>query len=258
MDIFIPGTLFTIGLFIGSFLNVVIDRVPHGETILTGRSRCDSCRHTLGVVDLVPVLSFLFLGGRCRYCHAPLSWQYPGIELLTGLSFALVYLFWAPPMTDAIVFLFPFFLVSVCIAITVTDYKYRIIPDGLTLVLFIITLFFHIYSETPLVLNIAAAAGFFGFFYALVLITKGKGMGWGDVKFAGFMGLLLGFPKIIVAFYLSFLTGAVISLILVLAKKTSLKSAVPFGPFLVGATLITYGWGDELWRVLLSITGLSP
>lgn len=239
--------LFLLGLSVGSFLNVLIDRLPKGESVIRGRSYCDHCRHKLSWYDLIPLLSFIILGRKCRYCGTLISWQYPIVELITGLAF--VY-------SCSSVYLF--IIVSGLIVIFFTDFKYRIIPDQVVFILIITSLLYLILYQSPFLPNhLLSGATMSILFLTLVILTRGKGMGLGDVKFSFFMGIFLGFPKIIVAFYLSFLTGAVVSAILVIAGKKKMKSTIAFGPFLVIATFMSFFYGDQLWNIFKGILGIT-
>ncbi len=245
--------LFLLGISIGSFLNVLIDRLPYGEDIIKGRSYCDHCHHKLAWYDLVPLLSFIFLRRKCRYCKKLISWQYPAIELISGAFYLCVFIYWSNYFS----FLNPIYLfywlcvISALIAVFMIDLKYHIIPDQLVIFLVVtVSLFEFLLDRSNLINHFLTGIIFFLFFLLLFIITKGRGMGMGDVKFAFFMGFFLGFPKIIISFYLSFLTGALISLILIIIRKKTMKSTIPFGPFLVVATLVSLFYGEILWRIL--------
>lgn len=247
------GLLFLLGISVGSFLNVVIDRIPAGKTILFGRSICDSCKKTLVWYELIPLVSFLWQRGKCGKCKSRLSWQYPIIEAATGLLFISVFYFTG---TNYILLVFLLSIFSGLLAIYMTDFKYRIIPDQVLVFITIITsgyiLFFY---RSQVVGNLASALILCLFFFLLFVLTSGKGLGFGDVKYAFFMGLFLGFPKVVIGFYTAFLTGAVVSVILILLGKKKFKQTVPFGPFLVIATGIAYIYGDSLWVILKNATG---
>lgn len=258
----------------GSFLNVIILRLPK-EKKISGRSFCPHCKKKLSWYELIPVLSFLFLRGKCFGCKKSISFQYPLVELASGIFFVLVV--WQFQISTieqfsnvAIDILFWLFFVSVLIIIFTTDFKYYIVPDKVIYpaifgaVLYqIFKLFslnnwqfsFGIKTLEPFLKSLLAGVGAAIFFLFLVLITKGKGMGIGDIKIAAFMGILLSFPNIIVALFLAFLSGSVIGLILVLFKKKSLKSEVPFGCFLAPATIVAFFWGSNLinfyWSIFL-------
>lgn len=256
----ISAAIFIFGLCIGSFLNVVIDRLPQGKSIIAGRSFCDHCKHVLGWGDLIPVVSFLFLRDKCRWCGRKISWQYPIVELITGLLFLLTYnsmIRIIEPFKFWLTFVYYIAIVSGLIVIFFTDLKYHIIPDQILIFLTVVTIFFLIFWEnSSFPDHLLAALGLSSFFLFLVLVTKGKGMGLGDVKYAFVMGFILGIYASIISFYLSFLTGAAVSLILVIVGKKTLKSAIPFGPFLVGGTLISVFYGAILWELLRRMIGI--
>jgi len=227
------------GLAVGSFLNVLIDRLPKGLDVIAGRSHCDYCKKNLRWFELIPILSFVFQRGTCRRCHKKLSWQYPLVEIATGVGFVLL----APSYWYWLIF-------SSLLVIFVADLKYQIIPDSMV-VMGVIGVIGAIGVTGE---NILAGAGVSAFFLLLWLVTRGKGMGFGDVKLAFLMGLLLGFPNIIIASYLAFLTGAGAGVILILLGKKKLKEKIAFGPFLVAGTVIARIWGQqliELWRRLV-------
>ncbi len=288
--------LFILGLFIGSFLNVLVDRLPREESIAKGRSHCEFCKHTLAWYDLVPVFSFIQLKGKCRYCRSPLSYYYPIVELTTGILFVLTASFVLNSVipspvegsylqvlmseilyfvqNDIMVVIFHLYIVSSLIVIFFADLKYGIIPDKITYPAIIITLLFLVFNsftskESWLSLSlqpatfeagnrVTSALGAFLLFLFLFLITKGRGMGFGDVKLAFLMGIFLGFPGIVIALYVAFLTGAIFSLILIVWGKKKLKgSTIPFGPFLVFGSLVSLFWGNELLRMALRLLNFS-
>lgn len=216
--------LFVFGFCIGSFLNVLIDRLPRGQT-LWGRSKCDHCKSTLRWYELIPILSWIIQGARCRICRKPISIQYPLVEIATGIGF----LFFDPKTT--IVF-------CALLVIFVADLKYQIIPDSMLLVALIAGKWEYI--------GFGALAALF--FFLLWLVTKRKGMGLGDVKLAFVLGFLLGFPKIAIALYVAFLTGATVGVILILRRKARLKSKLAFGPFLIFGTAISLLYETQILR----------
>lgn len=270
--------IFFFGLAVGSFLNVLIDRLPGDESVIKGRSYCDHCKKQLSWYDLIPLVSFLFLRGKCRYCHFPISYYYPTVELVTSVMFVLIFFLTftseEPPLSgvtsevadlstealakvegllrggssDLVTFGYYLFIISSFIAIFFTDLKYGIIPDKVVFAAILVSFFFLI-SQYPniLISNVLSAFGAFLFFLLLHLVTRGRGMGLGDVKLVFLLGLFLGFPKVIVAFYIAFLTGAVVGCILVLWRKKKLSGgAIPFGPFLVLGAIIAMFWGPVL------------
>lgn len=249
--------IFILGLFIGSFLNVLVDRLPKGESVIKGRSHCDKCKRILKWYDLIPLISFIMLKGKCRYCSTSLSLYYPIVEFTTGAMFVLVLLF-VGRMNHELRIMdlgYHFFLIASFIVIFFADIKYGIIPDKIIfpsiLVSFIYLFFIH---NSLFVIHFWSALGASLFFLLLFLVTKGKGMGFGDVKFAFLMGLILGFPNIIVSLYVAFLTGAIVGCILILwRKKRIFGTAIPFGPFLVIGTLMSIFSGDFLTQIFLRV-----
>lgn len=232
--------VFILGLIIGSFLNVLIDRMPRGEKI-TGRSYCESCDKTLGWIDLIPIFSYVRTKGKCRYCRVNLSLQYPLIEITTGTFFVLVFLLF--PFPNLIYFLF---LISILIIIFMIDLKFGIILDKIIFPSIFITFLYLFFSGENIVIHFISALGSFLFFYFLYFITKKRGMGFGDVKFAFLIGLIFGFPETFYVLYVAFLTGALIGTILILWKKKKLKNSVPFGPFLVIGCLIVLFFQNQI------------
>lgn len=251
--------IFIIGLLIGSFLNVLIDRIPKGKSFAKGRSYCDSCKKTLEWYDLIPVFSFIFLQGKCRQCRSPISLYYPVVELTTGIMFTITFAFVGENLPFTIYHL-PFielfyylFIISSFIVIFFTDLKYGIIPDKVLLVASLLSIFYLFFIHNSLfMIHLLSGVGAFLLFLLLYLITRGKGMGFGDVKLVFLMGLFLGFLNTILALYLAFLTGAVVGLILILwGKRKFFGGKIPFGPFLVLGTFISLFLGEKIIKALL-------
>lgn len=252
--------LLIFGLFVGSFLGVVVDRLTNGGSIFFGRSHCDKCKKELGVKDLIPLFSFILFSGRCRYCKTKLSITYPLIELLTGIIFFLIYYFFK---SEGLITLFYYYaILSGFIVIFFTDLKYGIIPDKVVVPLSVISIFYLLFiNNTFLISNLLSGIGAFLFFIIIssvfFYLTKKESMGGGDIKLSLLLGLFLGFPNIVVSLYLAFLTGAIISIILILwKKKTSLKDSLPFGPFLIMAALISFFYGSLIYQFTLRVLGL--
>lgn len=243
--------VFILGLAFGSFLNVLIDRLPKGESIWFVRSRCDHCKKTLRWYELFPVFSFLMQRGRCRRCHKSLSLQYPAVELVTGFVFLIVFgqssLIVSAPMIRIIGALSQLLIASSLLVIFVADLKYQVIPDSMVaLGVLGVLLQGHPLQMPQGPAFWVSALGASSFLLSLWLVTRGRGMGLGDVKLAFLLGLLLGYPKIVIAFYLAFLTGAVVGVTLILQGSKTLKSKVPFGPFLIAGSTVAMFWGTEL------------
>jgi prepilin signal peptidase PulO-like enzyme (type II secretory pathway) len=273
--------LFILGLFIGSFLGVLVDRLPNNEGFIKGHSRCEFCKKELKVIDLIPVLSFISTGGKCRYCHVSLSYSYPIIELSTGILFALVYIsqifnFQFSIFNEflninslilnpqsLITLIYNLLIVSGFIVIFFMDLKYGVILNKILLPLLIIIMtYLFIINPQSLIINLACGFSAFLFFLLIALgfkFIRGKdGMGGGDIKLVFVLGLFLGFPNIILALYLAFLTAAVVGIILILWKKKNLKNtSLPFGPFLILGALICLFFGNLILPKLLPFIGLQ-
>jgi leader peptidase (prepilin peptidase) / N-methyltransferase len=240
------------GTSVGSFLNCLIYRLSVNEKP-EGRSYCPKCKHQLSYKDLVPVFSYIFLLGKCRYCKKKISLEYPIVELLTGIFFLSIFLTAGISFEMIYLLIVAFFL----ILIFVYDLKHYIIPDFSTFSLIGVSLGYLLYIsilENNLFLlysSLLSAFFVFFFFFSLFYFTKGKGMGFGDVKFVIFMGLFLGFPKIIIGLFLSFFLGAIIGIGLILMKRKKMKSQLPFAPFLIIGTVIAYFYGERIIDIYL-------
>jgi leader peptidase (prepilin peptidase)/N-methyltransferase len=252
--------IFIFGLFFGSFLGVLADRLPKDETVIKGRSHCDFCKKELRWFDLIPLLSFLATGGKCRYCKKRLPLFYPLIEIATGIVFVLALRFLAYPSTLALVIYLA--ILSLLIVVFFMDLKHGVILNNvLALEIIAVAIYLLLFNQSAILINIVCAVLAFGFFFAtawLFKLVRGKdGMGGGDIKLAFVLGLLLGFPDIIVCLYLAFLTGAITGIILVLwSKKSPEKTSLAFGPFLVFAAIIALLWGNFLFEKAALLLGI--
>ncbi|MFZ2390217.1 MAG: prepilin peptidase [Minisyncoccales bacterium] len=251
--------IFIFGLIIGSFLNCVIWRLYKEESFVSGKSYCPHCRHSLGFWDLFPVLSYLFLRGKCRYCKGTISFQYPLIELITATLFSSVFIYLGSIISLGLFFWLT--IISFLIVIFIFDLKYFIIPDEviypaifLSIAWLLYSFFTGTISSHEIVLSIFSSLGASLFFFLIWFFSKGTAMGFGDVKLALLLGLLLGFPNTIVALFLGFLLGAIIGSVMILLKKKGLKSEVPFAPFLVVGTIISFFFGRDIVSWYLSLT----
>lgn len=230
------------GLLIGSFINVVIYRVPRNESIAFPASHCTVCNTPIKPYDNIPVISFLVLRGRCRSCNDRISIRYPLTELITGLVFGLAYL-----RTGFTIVLLPeLVMITIMIAIIQIDIEHQIIPDRLNLVLAIACLSIAlIQQDQPL---IHAGIGFLVGGGTLFVIAIFGGIGGGDIKFMAAMGLALGLYKTIAAMMIGFLVGGVFSIFLLLLKLVDKKDFIPFGPFLVFGSALSYYYFVDLLR----------
>jgi leader peptidase (prepilin peptidase)/N-methyltransferase len=242
--------LFVFGLIIGSFLNVVITRVPVGESIVYPPSACPRCHQAIRAYDNLPVVSWLLLAGKCRDCALPISPRYPIVELATGVLFALMG--WRFGLsTELPAFLF---LAAAGLALAVIDLDTERLPNALTLPSYAV--------GGALLLIPAAGDGAWGayfqawlgalvlflFYFALAWIYP-AGMGLGDVKLAGVLGLYLGWlgwGSLLAGGFLGFFLGAVVGVGLMIAKRAGRKSRIPFGPFMLAGALLAILWGQQI------------
>jgi len=235
------------GLLIGSFLNVVIYRVPNGESIAFPASHCPICGHDLKPYDNIPVLSYLVLGGKCRYCKTKISKQYPIIEMLTGVIFGCLYL----RTGLSVKLLFELALASVLICVVIIDIKHEIIPNSLNLFLGVIGIGYVLITGhiqwTDALYGFLAGGGF------LFLIALVGPMGGGDIKFMAAMGLWLGLFPTVLALLLSFISGGLIGVLLIVFKIKDRKDHIPFGPFLVFGSVIGYFFFQEFIIMYLNL-----
>jgi leader peptidase (prepilin peptidase) / N-methyltransferase len=229
--------LFVFGAIIGSFLNVVALRYNSGLTLF-GRSHCPSCGMTLRALELVPIASFLVFGRRCRGCKARISWQYPAVEVLTGLVFATTF----DPGLSMLSNVLVLSTFSLFIALSVYDLRHQIIPDGLVYAATLISFIYRL-IEGGSAIDYLAGPLLSAFFAAIWLLSRGRAMGFGDAKLALAVGLLLGGAQGFSGIILSFWIGAAFGVALMLLSRTNplspqhkqitIKSAIPFAPFIV-------------------------
>lgn len=236
------GQLFLIGiggLLVGSFLNVIVARLHSKETVWFARSRCPFCKKELIWYDLIPLWSFLWLSRRCRFCYERISWQYPIVELATSLLFLVFAGRFARSPFDLAFWLF---FAASFIVLTLFDIKFQMIPNEIIWPLVVGAIIYA--GLSPFFLqHLASGALTGGFILFLTLATKERGMGMGDVPLAFLQGLLLGWPKGGYALFLSFVIGAAVSVVLLASKRATLKTAVPFAPFLIAGLLIMLFFG---------------
>jgi len=255
------GLVFMLGGAVGSFLNVLVNRSIEGRDWVRGKSECDHCKKSLRWFDMVPVLSYVVYGGKSRCCGKRLSWQHLIVEVMVGLLFL-----WWVALSAAFFHLVSepaasvqplFWLITgiVLAGIVIADLYYGIIPlsfvVGGTVILLVyrgLLILMQSYRLLDLGWSVVAAAGTAGFYLLLRGITKGKGMGDGDVVLALYLGLLLGWPRILVATFLAFVSGAACGVGLMLAGRKKLGQTIPFGPFMVLGAVLALVWGKDLLR----------
>lgn len=292
MDPVTVAILFVFGLAVGSFINVVAlryrgDHFSFSPKVIGGRSHCPHCGRTLRWFELVPLASFIVQGGRCRRCRARIGWQYPLVELLSGAIFAAVpYVIaahaagGAPGVAAAAPALAALWVIAfeLLLLIAYIDLRLQIVPDELTALLGAAAVFAAVFTAgasfganqsslgalaAPFGLQgniwinrLAAAAIGAGFFALLIAVTRGRGMGWGDVKLAAPLGFLFGWPDIVFLFAAAFVAGALVGIWLLLRTKKTMKSAIPFVPFLALGAGFMFFFGASAIGAYLHIIGV--
>jgi leader peptidase (prepilin peptidase)/N-methyltransferase len=243
-------TIFTVlGVVIASFLNVCIDRIPAGQSVVTPPSHCPTCKKRLTGKDLVPIVSYLWLRGRCRYCSAPIPKRILIVEIATGALFA--YLFSQHGANAELVV-----ITSYCclfIVLMVIDLEKELIPNRIVypamVAALLISIFLPDLTVVPGIRDAAIGGGIgFGLGLLVVVLSRG-GMGFGDVKMAALMGFVIGYPMIFFTLILGSIIGGIIAIILLATKKKRRKEGIPFGPVLAASTIVTLLWV----RVILNL-----
>lgn len=263
----IAGLIF-FGLCFGSFLNAMVWRLHAGRDFVRERSECDHCHHQLAWYDLVPVLSWVSLGGRCRYCRKPISWQHPLVEMLTALAFVGSFLFWPYGWSDVAVVLFAGWLISlvILIALAVYDMKWMLLPDKLTFPLMGLSFVMGLILTIGVMQMTLSDAFLFmgygvlsigGLYYVLYILTKRRGVGFGDVKLGVAMGLMGGWKVGLITVMLANVIGLLAVLPGMISGKVKFKSRIPFGPFLIIGFIVAYVAAEPLinWYLSLILLG---
>lgn len=249
MQVLVSLYIFFLGITLGSFYNVVGLRVPANQSIITPPSHCPSCGRRLTILDLVPVFSYIFLGGKCRTCHSKISPIYPIIEAATGFLFLFSFL----RATSIEEMLCGWLLVSLLMIVLVSDLEYMLIPDKI--LMFFLPLFAAfriIYTMDPWWDALAGMGAGFALLALIALISHG-GMGGGDVKLFAVMGLLVGMKLVILGFFLSTFFGALIGIGGMLLGFIKRRQPVPFVPFIVLGMLTSFFFGDQLIAFYLNL-----
>ena len=233
---------FIIGTFIGSFLNVISDRLYLKQDFVRGRSRCEKCHKELHAKNLIPVISFLLQKGKCSFCHKKISVFYPLSEIITGVTFLVAYYLYVSQNLNYLFFIYLLFTFSFYLIISFTDFKYYEIPFEIVVIGSVFSILFRTFilktiTFENILSEIVSVIVVFAFFYFIIWVSKG-GMGGGDLKLACFLSLSVGYPAIISALYFGFILGGVFGVLVLVFKLKDLKSVIPFGPFLIlGAVL---------------------
>jgi prepilin signal peptidase PulO-like enzyme (type II secretory pathway) len=238
--------LLFIGASIGSFLNAAAFRLANGLDIVRARSACIKCKKTIAWYDLVPVLSYLQLRGKCRSCGEKISMQYWLVELVLALLFLSSGLEWISGNSSALSLFRDLFVQTVLVFLFLFDLRYYLLPDIVTIPSIIIIFGINLYlgvSLSHLILAILIGAGFFA---AQFLISKGTWIGGGDIRLGALMGAILSWPGIILGLFSSYIIGSIVAMGLVLSGKSKFGAKIPFGTFLAIGTFISLWWGDQL------------
>ena len=241
--------IFILGLGIGSFLNVVIYRVPRGESIVLPPSHCPNCEEKLDPWELIPIISYIFLKGKCINCGEKISIRYPIIELFTGIIFLLNGIIF----DNIIVLAVGLILSSILIVLTIIDIDHQILPDKITIGGLAIGLIFSfIRPDFDIVTSLSGIFAAGGLLFVVALVSKG-GMGGGDIKLMAMTGSFLGPLSAVAAVFLGAVIGLIASLPGIISGKLEMKSKLPFGPFLAIASLVFWFWGDIFWNWYLGL-----
>ena len=251
---FLESTVFIFGLCIGSFLNVCIYRLPKGKSIVSPPSSCPKCGHKLAFWENIPLLSYLFLKGRCSRCRERISVKYPLVELLTGILFLLCYEKFGASLSffSAVIFS------SALVVITFIDLEHKIIPDTISLtgilVGFLFSFFMPDLDWPDSLLGIILGGGaLYLVIWVYYLLTKRIGMGGGDIKLLAMIGAFLGWKAIPFVIFISALAGSIIGIVFLAVTKKGRNYQIPFGPFLAFAAELQLFYGEKIYSIYLNL-----
>ncbi len=222
---------FLLGAIAGSVANAVIYRLPLGLSWKEGRSICPRCKHSLGWFDLLPLMSFLWLRGKCRYCHRAIGISYLLVELVLAIGFAYLH----SPLLAAILF--------ITVIIAAIDWETMLVSDWIVAAWLVLVLLMGQFNWVGLAVGVGVIGGIWA-------ISKGKAMGFGDVEIVAVLGLWLGWPKILSALWFAFVLGAIVGVFKLLRRQAKLRSQLPFGPFLILGGWVGYMWGERIIRLV--------
>ncbi|MBP6943066.1 MAG: prepilin peptidase [Candidatus Buchananbacteria bacterium] len=242
---------FIIGAILGSFLLVAIERGEQGQSWVWARSQCPSCKMDLQPLDLIPLISFIGLRGKCRTCKKPISWRYPLVELLGGAALAVVtaavigsqlplepmeWLSWGRILLFAIMLLI----------LAIYDWRWQLLPDRLTLPMIAIVAVINFWSGLSWQSLLIGAAVGGGFFLIQFLISRGRWLGGGDIRLGVLLGVMFGWPQMLVAIMSGYIIGAIIGIYLLVTKRRTRGAELPLGLYLAIGALITLAWGASI------------
>lgn len=268
MDLFFTAyvavIIFVFGTVIGSFLNVLIYRLPIGMDFKKGRSICTTCKHELNWKDLFPLFSWLFLRGKCRYCKAKISSRYPIVEALNGVMYVLVYLFLAGGNAFEGLFslklLGYMILMSSLIVVSWVDFEHQIIPDSMWIAIFVGGIFIILdsvvnktFNKDFLISKLIGLVAVSGLFFLIALVTQGRAMGGGDIKLMAACGFVLGWKAVIISLFAGALFGVLFAVGRKLFAKKEMLGIVPFGPFLSMGVALCAFFGESFFDMYLNL-----
>ncbi len=276
----IIGILIVLGLCFGSFVNALVWRVhqqslPKSKkpkntdlSIIKGRSVCVNCQHKLSHIDLIPVVGWVLLRGRCRYCKKPISWQYPGVEVLTATIFVASYLLWEFKLEGSEIVIYGLWLAMLTslIALALYDTKWMLLPNRIMKYSFVLafalslaTIVIRSDSYSTSVINLILSVIISGGLFALLFyISKGKWIGGGDVKLGFVLGLVVATPVYAcLMLFIGSLLGCLVAMPSILFGSKTMQTKIPFGPFLIVATVVVYLFGREISEAYLRLLGIS-
>lgn len=255
-DLILGILAFAVGASVGSFVNVVVDRLPQGLSLVRPRSYCDGCNRSLASIDMVPVFSYFWLRGRCRYCNQAIPLRVMLTEAATGILFTLLYI----QFGFGIEFVITCSVVSLMLIVTLIDLEHglilnRVIYPAIVALLLLAPFWSELGASRPFLGNTgmlgsllnSLVAGFGAFLvFLIIFLVYPQGMGGGDPKLAGVVGLLVGFPGVLFALWLAVVTGGLLAIALLVTGKKGRKDSIPFGPFLAASAIIIFLGGSEI------------
>jgi leader peptidase (prepilin peptidase)/N-methyltransferase len=241
-----------LGLIVGSFLNVVITRLPAHRSLWGPRSVCPGCGAVIGWHDNIPVVSFVALGGRCRACGMRISWQYPLIEVATAVAFGVAWYAFGPGIHSLVTAAF----LAALIAITAIDLRHQIIPDAITLPGVVAGLVANLASQRVSWLESVAGIVVGGGLFFVIILASGGGMGGGDMKLGAMLGAFLGWKVVLFAVFVAVVLGGGLALGLLASGRRSRKDPIPFGPFLAAGGAVGFFCGERIVTWYLSGFGV--
>jgi leader peptidase (prepilin peptidase)/N-methyltransferase len=259
LNIILAVIFVLLGLLVGSFLNVVIDRLPAGQSLAYPPSHCPACKKRLAAKDLLPILSYALLKGRCRYCGERISLRLPMVEASTAIAFGLLFAYFklSPGLAVAM------FYFCLLLVIAVIDLERQLIMNWLVypaaIIAFIISIvgteqgfsqgMVHVWGHlvVPRISQAGIGLAIGLVLFLLIAVWSRGGMGLGDVKMAALMGIMIGYPSVLVAIFLAIVAGGLTAIGLLATRKKGRKQAIPFGPFLALGAMLALLWGNTIW-----------